>query len=166
MENEKARLLNLLRSERAALLAAVSNFDNTDWQRLAVSGQWPLADVLAHLAGWQEWMLEVYPYRLAHGRTPEDRMVTADTDTTDAWNRRFVGERQGRPPEQILRELADGFERLIAFIEGLDGTRLIAGDPWPNSAGSLADYFRMNVAEHDREHRQELQSRLPESGAS
>lgn len=148
------QLIGGIRAEREALLEVIAGLDAADLERPGTVGLWSLKDVLAHLAGWQDWKLQVYPYRLKHGEMPEALRVTPDN--IDDWNRRFVAERREQSPAAVLQELADGLQRLINLAVGLGPARLFAPDPWPQSEGSVAEYLRMYVAAHDREHREEI----------
>ena len=160
-----ASIFDEIRNERAALLETVSALHAVALERPGVVGTWSVKDVLAHIAGWQGWMLRALPARLDGRDLPDDLRVT--DDNTDEWNRRFVEERHARPPDRVLEELADGIRMLMAFAANLGATRLAASDPWPGRTGSVADYLREHIVNHDREHREQIERALKRgSGAS
>lgn len=147
-----------VRTERAALLGAVKGQDAAVLTRPGVVGQWSMKDILAHIAGWQDWMLRVYPIRLETGDMPEDLRVT--DENIDEWNRRFVAERAEYPPEKVLEDLQDGLRRLMIYAANLGASRLGAPNPWPGRSASIADYLREHLVQHDREHREQIERTL------
>lgn len=153
-----ASIFDEIRTERAALLKTIEGLDSTEIERPGTVGAWSIKDVLAHIAGWQGWMVQVYPVRLQTGDVPAELRVTEEN--TDEWNRRFVEERRGQAPEKVLGELADGLRRLQTLAAGLGLTRLTAPNPWPGREASVADYLREHLVSHDREHREQIQRAL------
>ena len=147
-----------VQSERAALLEAIRGLHPVTLERPGVLGAWSVKDVLAHIAGWQNWMIRAYPYRLEHGDLPDDLKVS--DDNVDEWNRKFVEERRGRTPDQVIEDLNDGLRRLLTWAANLGTTRLNAPDPWPGRQESIASYFREFLAGHDREHREQIERSL------
>jgi uncharacterized protein (TIGR03083 family) len=153
-----ASIFEEIRTERAALLKTISGLDAATIERPGVVGEWSVKDVLAHLAGWQDWMLRVYPARLETGEVPEDLRVTEDN--TDEWNRRFVEERRGNPLDKVVQELTDGARRLMIYAVNLGATRIAAPNPWPGREASIADYLREHLVRHDRTHREAIERAL------
>lgn len=143
---------------RAELLESIRGLHPVTLERPGVVGNWSVKDVLAHIAGWQDWMARAYPLRLEHGELPADLQVS-DANMDD-WNRRFVEERRGHTPDQLLDDLSDGMRRLLTWAANLGATRLNDANPWPGREESIADYFREFLANHDREHREQIERSL------
>ncbi len=153
-----ASIFDEIRTERAALLKVIDGLESAAIERPGMVGAWSIKDVLAHIAGWQDWMLRAYPARLETGEVPEDMQVTEDN--TDEWNERFVEERRERPPDKVLEELSDGLRRLQTFAANLGMARLTSANPWPGREASVTDYLREHLVDHDREHREHIQRAL------
>ncbi len=153
-----ASVFDDVRGERAALLDVVGGLHTVALERPGVVGAWSVKDVLAHIAGWQKWMLRVLPLRIEGRELPEDLRVT-DQNTAE-WNRRFVEERRGAPTDKVLEEMADGFRAIMVFAANLGATRLYTASPWPGRDASIADYLREHIAGHDREHREQIAQAL------
>jgi uncharacterized damage-inducible protein DinB len=153
-----ASIFEEIRTERAALLDAVKGHDAAVLTRAGVVGPWSVKDVLAHIAGWQDWMLRVYPLRLDTGDVPEDLRVT--DENIDQWNHRFVVERAEYPFEKVLEDLNDSLRRLMIYLANLGASRLAAPNPWPGRSTSITEYLREHLVEHDREHRQQIERAL------
>ena len=143
-----------IRAERAALIEYVRGLDPAALDRPGAVGRWSVKDALAHLAGWQEWMLKALPARLEHGELPEGLRVTESN--VDDWNRQFVEERRSANTDNVLDDLSTGMRRLMFFAVNLGLTRLEAPNPWPERPASLAEYLREQLAGHDREHREQI----------
>lgn len=153
-----ASVFDVVQRERAALLEAIRGLHPVTFERPGVVGNWSVKDVLAHIAGWQDWMARAYPLRLEHGALPTDLEVS-DANMDD-WNRRFVEQRRGQTPDQVLEDLDDGMRRLLTWAANLGTTRLCGPNPWPGREESIADYFREFLANHDREHREQIERSL------
>lgn len=155
-----ASVFDEVRAERAALLRTIEGLQPEVLERPGVVGEWSARDVLAHIAGWQSWMLRALPARLDGTDPPEDLRVTARN--THDWNRRFVEERRTATTAALLDEITDGLRRILTLAANLGSTRLTAPDPWPGREASFADYLREHLADHDREHREQIARALAE----
>ena len=144
--------------ERNALLALIKTLQADQMQRAGLAGGWSVRDMLAHVAGWQEWMLAALPQLLEHGELSPTWQV--EPGKRDEWNQRFVQERQNLNEEQLLEDMAGGFRRIMLYAVNLGATRLYASDPWPGATGSLAAEIRGRLPAHDREHRLLLERNL------
>ena len=153
-----ASIFEEIRTERAALIDAVKGHDAAVLTRSGAVGPWSVKDVLSHIAGWQDWMLRVYPLRLDTGDVPEELRVT--DENIDEWNRRFVAERAEYPVEKVLEDLNDGLRRLMIYLANLGASRLAAPNPWPGRSASITEYLREHLVEHDREHRHQIERAL------
>ncbi|MBI2761444.1 MAG: maleylpyruvate isomerase N-terminal domain-containing protein [Chloroflexi bacterium] len=147
-----------VRAERAALLKAIGSLHPVALDRPGVVGEWSIKDVLAHIAGWQNWMARALPIRLERGDLPDDLRVTEHN--TGDWNRKFVDERRANPPDKVIEDLNDGLRYLLTLAANLGSTRLNAPGPWSGREASIADYLRDHIVAHDREHREQIEQAL------
>ena len=153
-----------LERERRALLGTIAGIDETMLDRKGVVGDWSIKNVLAHLAGWEEWIIRALPIMLAGGELPEDLRAAARDE--NRYNREQVAEREELTPGEQLMELERIRATLIEYIRTLDEATLNRPQPWPRWKGTLAEYFFTAVRDHDAEHREMLEAavaQLPRS---
>ena len=69
---------------------------------------WSLKDILAHIIGWNEVISESLEH-VARGEPPVK--VGSGDEIFDAWNEKFVADRQDLSPHQVVNELEESFRR-------------------------------------------------------
>ena len=124
--------------------------------RKAVVGEWSIKNVLAHIAAWEAWVVQALPVRLTTGKTPED--FQARIQDEDRFNAEEVAEREELTPSEQLIELERIREALLAELRGLDAAAWERRAPWDTWEGSLAEYLRASLIEHEQEHIEELRA--------
>jgi uncharacterized protein (TIGR03083 family) len=139
---------------RAALLEAVEGLGEDALDRKGVVGEWSVKNVLAHIAAWEEWVVQALPRRLDTGTTPDDfRARVADEDR---FNAEEVAKREELTPSEQLIELQRTREALLAELRGLDAAVWERRNLWDTWEGTLAEYLRDSIVGHEREHIDEL----------
>ncbi|HEU4322998.1 MAG TPA: DinB family protein [Roseiflexaceae bacterium] len=154
-------LIDELDAARADLLASFAGLDETALDRKGLVGEWSVKNVLAHIVGWEVWVIEMLQTRLAGGDLPDHlRAAAADEH---AFNAAQVAEREELTPDEQLMELERTRDELLALLRGLDPARLDDPRPWPSARSSVADYLRASLIHHDQEHAAYLRAALDES---
>jgi uncharacterized damage-inducible protein DinB len=148
------QLLDEITGNRAELLAAITGLDEETLDRKGVVGEWSIKNVLAHLTGWEAWLIDVMPEALASGVTPE-RAQRALREM-DAWNAEQVTEREEYTPDEQLTELERTRDELIARLRTLDDAVLEQEQAWFGRPHPVAEYIRICTSHHDDEHREAL----------
>lgn len=144
-----------LSRSRAALLATIEGLDEAALDRKGVVGEWSVKNVLAHLAGWEEWVVRVLDGATPREPLPED--LRSALDDFDRFNAASVAEREEYTPVEQLMEL----ERLReALLEAIDRCGdLDAPQVWLGRERPIARLVRI-VVDHDREHLEEIEAAL------
>ncbi|HET7010417.1 MAG TPA: maleylpyruvate isomerase N-terminal domain-containing protein [Anaerolineales bacterium] len=107
---------------------------------------WKVRDVLAHLADAERGLLGQIRRMVAGGQT-----VPNDFDL-NRWNRSAVRKRAGRTPEELLDELQQAHEEVLAFLSTLQEKDFDhVGRHASGEMLSTEGYFR-RMADHRREH--------------
>ncbi|GAB4216794.1 MAG: hypothetical protein OHK0022_58340 [Roseiflexaceae bacterium] len=151
-------LIDELDAARAALLASIAGLDEAALDRKGLVGEWSAKNVLAHIAGWEVWVIEMLQTRLEGGELPDHlRAAAADEH---AFNAAQVAEREELTPDEQLMELERTREELLALLRGLDPARLEDPKPWPSAKSSIAAYLRASLIQHDQEHAAYLRAAL------
>ncbi len=153
-----ADLFAELQRERNALVDMIAGLDEATLDRKDVVGDWSIKNLLAHLVGWENWLLQSLPALLATGEMPEAMRAAAADE--DGWNARQVTEREKLTPGEQLRELEQTRAKLIEYLRGLDEATLTRPQPWPRWKGTLTEYVMGATANHEAEHREVLRAAL------
>ncbi len=114
----KSELLNWLREEYQQWEALLDQIRPEHMEQPGVNGDWSMKDIVAHLTGWNRWLLA----RLqAAGRgepeppPPWPAHLQTD-DEINAWIYEFY---RGRSLRDVLDETQQVFQQLLAVIETL-----------------------------------------------
>lgn len=114
----KAELIKWLREEEqqwALLLAAIGE---TRLAQPGVNGEWSMRDIIAHLTGWQHWL--VARLQAAAAGQPEPAPPwPADLKAEAAINGWIYTANCNRPVREVLDEAHALSEQLLAIIQAL-----------------------------------------------
>ena len=139
---------------RAELLGILGGLDAAALDRKGVVGAWSVKNVLAHLAAWEDWVVQALPARVASGTTPEDFRARAQDE--DRFNAAEVAEREELTPDEQVMELERTRDALLAYVRGLDAAALARPNPWDTWQGTIPDYLLAALRDHEAEHVAEL----------
>lgn len=149
----KQDVLARLEAARGELLAAIEGLSQEEMTRIPVAGEWPVRDILAHIAGWAAWDTGAIRDILA-GDTPD----FAPIQDVDAFNTALVAERSSWPVERILREMTEALDETRTLLAGMSEDEVCSdsrfhGPYWR----SLADWLQL-AWEHEQEHAARIQA--------
>jgi hypothetical protein len=145
-----------LGSTRAELLAAIGGLGEAALDRKGVIGDWSIKNVLAHIAAWEAWVVEVLPERMTTGTTPQGFRQRAEDE--DRFNAEEVAEREELTPDEQLMELERTRAELLAYLHGLDAAALERKQPWDTWEGTLPEYLLEALRDHEAEHVEALRA--------
>jgi uncharacterized protein (TIGR03083 family) len=145
-----------LARNRAALLDTLAGLDEDALDRKGFVGDWSAKNVLAHMAAWEEWVVQALPKRFATGTTPAD--FRARIENEDRFNAEEVAEREELTPSEQLIELERTREALLGELRGLDAATWQRRNLWDTWQGTLAEYLRDAIISHEQEHIVELRA--------
>ena len=136
---------------RLATLSLIKNLATERAQRRPRPDAWSIKDHVAHLAAVEEAVIA-----FAQRMLSEQRPV-ADTYDVDAWNARQQVRRAGLTWEEVLAELSNTREQLLAMLDEIPeevlnriGSHPVWGDPITLSSMLRVPY------RHERGHRDEI----------
>jgi hypothetical protein len=145
--DEKALLIQKLDDARAAMQALIDEIDH----EMELYPGWTIKHVLAHIAGWDDMMVE-----LLEAHTKGEEHTTMMFRSIDEYNANSVETRQGLNYRQVHAEWQQVRDKVKALIQALPAEKL-AGQllfPW-GQRGTVADAVAI-FAPHEIEHVQEL----------
>jgi hypothetical protein len=121
---KKSELLNWLQKEYQNWEAFLDQIGPTRMDQPAVNGEWSMKDVVAHLTGWNRWL--VARLQAAQHSEPEPSPPWPEhLKTDDEINEWIYKSNCQRPVSEVLDEMHDVFQQFISVIEGLPEDILI-----------------------------------------
>jgi uncharacterized protein (TIGR03083 family) len=150
--------IGMLDRTRQALLELIAALDEEALDRKGTVGGWSVKNVLAHLAAWEDWVVQALPQRVATGATPEDFRARAEDE--DRFNAEEVAEREELTPGEQLMELERTRAELLSYVRGLDAATVTRRGPWVGWPGTIAEYLVEALGEHEAEHVDALRKAL------
>ena len=146
----KSDLLDWLQEEYQQWEALLDQVGPARMDQPGVNGDWSMKDIIAHLTGWNRWL--VARLQAAQRSEPEPPPPwPAHLQTDDKINAWIYESNRGRPVGVLLDETQQVFQQLLAVIEGLpDEVRIeriepayhlvwVGGQRFP--AGEFFDHF-------------------------
>jgi hypothetical protein len=125
------------------------------WSRRSVVEGWTNKDILAHLAGGNDLLVQTLLRSLTADDWSDPGVLAPDTD---AENARRVAERRSWSIGQLIAELERDIDEILGWLRQLDdGHQHVRPDGLGMTVG---EFFRLVHQErHDRVHMEQLQQR-------
>jgi hypothetical protein len=114
----KSELLNWLQEEYQKWEAFLNEIGEGRMDQPGVNGDWSMKDIVAHLTGWNRWLV----VRLqAAGRGEPEPLPPwpAHLQTDDEINAWIYESNRGRSAREVLDETHQVFQQLLAVIDSL-----------------------------------------------
>lgn len=150
-----AHALERLHQSRQALLKLIQPLSEAELKGPPVEGIWTIHDVLGHIAAWEKALLEPLQVLVQGGEfTPQ---VIADHD---AWNAVQASLRKTWSAAQLLQELHDTRQALIAAAEQLTPEQCGRLFPAPWGGDDTLPAMLDGLAWHEEEHTRAVRAYL------
>jgi hypothetical protein len=151
-----ASVASRLAQDRAELIAFARSAPAEWWERPSVVDGWLNRDILAHLAGGNDLLLQRLLHSAVTGEPPDPSVFALDTDDENA---RGVAQRRSWSIPQLIDELERGgaeVQALLAQLTEDDRERRWGGYPI-----TLGRFLHIVEEErHDHEHLEQLRTAL------
>jgi hypothetical protein len=143
---KKSKLLKWLQEEHEQWEAFLDQIGPERMEQPGVNGAWSMKDIIAHLTGWNHWLvarLQAAQRSQAEPSPPWPSRLQSE-DEINAW---IYESSQGRSLREVLDEANQVYQQLRAVIEGLpDDVRIERIEPayflvWVNDERFLAGEF-------------------------
>lgn len=146
---------NQLAEDRTEVIAFARSIPEAEWTRLSGVEAWTCKDLLAHLAGGNDQLLQVMLRKAIAGERLEASLMDVDTDRENAM---CVAERGDWPVERLIAELEADDEELQHLLSQLNQDHEHLQDGLPMTLGSFLQIVRHE--RHDMEHLTQLKAAL------
>jgi hypothetical protein len=151
MEANAMNTNEILYNGHVTVLKVVQAFPTSAWEKPGVCGVWSAKDVVAHLASFEQVLVEVLSGFLGDDATPTLDRFIVDIET---FNRAEVARRQDRSASEILAEYKSLYEQAAHLLGRIppemrwqNGTL-----PWYGEDYDLDDFIVYSVYGHKQEH--------------
>jgi DinB superfamily len=150
----KDKLMNardILKYGQATALQAIDGFPETAWETPGACGAWSVKDIIAHLASYEEVLVDVLSGFVGRHPTP---YLDKFTELGGQFNDTEVTRRRGRTVSEVLDEFNDAHAQVMSLAEriGPDMFRHTGTLPWYGMQYALDDVLVYMYYGHKREH--------------
>jgi|SRR5215467_9534994 len=121
------------------------------------TGTWSAKDHIAHLTGWQSYLLDQLQAVLTNSKPP---VFMPGLSTVDEVNECFYQEYKDRPLAEILVAFRASYQRILVMVEDLSEEALNAPFPWRPDIPNLWSLIAEDTYEHYKEHGDAIQQGL------
>jgi uncharacterized damage-inducible protein DinB len=143
--------VDILKYGHQTLLNSFNGLPEEDWHSAGVCGVWSVQDILAHLASYEQVLIEVLNSLLNDSPTPTlERFGQLGLRFNDV----EVEARRGKTVGEVLAEYQDAHTQTVALLAQIPAeTRRQNGTlPWYGSDYDLDDFIVYTFYGHKREH--------------
>jgi hypothetical protein len=114
----KSELLNWLKDENRRWEALLGEIGPQRMEQPGVNGDWSMKDLVAHLAGWNRWLL-VRVQAAVRGEAEPPPPWPAHLQEDDQINAWIYQAARERPARQVLDDSRDILQQILAVLEAL-----------------------------------------------
>lgn len=142
---------DVLRYGHQTVERAVAGLDKSDWQAAGVTGVWSVKDVIAHLASFEQVLVEILESLLSPGPTPT---VERFKQGQQRFNDYEVNRRRQLTVREVWDEYERGHLRTLELLAQIPCQQLQENGalPWYGPAYDLEDFMVYTFYGHKREH--------------
>ena len=142
---------DILKYGQLIVLQAIDGFPETAYETPGACGVWSVKDIIAHLASYEEVLVDVLSAFVGRYPTPNlDRF----TGQGGQFNDIEVEKRKGRNMRELLDEFTDTHAQVMSLAERIrpEVFRQVGTLPWYGMEYSLDDVLVYMYYGHKREH--------------
>lgn len=114
----KAELLKWLHEEQQKWELILAAIGETRMAQPGVNGDWSMRDIVAHLTGWQHWLVARLQAAAA-GQPAPTPPWPADLPSEEETNAWIYESNRTRTVRQVLNDMHDVYKQLLATIQAL-----------------------------------------------
>ena len=142
---------DILKYGQGTVLQTIEGFPEAAWERSGACGVWSVKDILAHLASYEEVLVDILSAFVGRHATPYlDKFTGLDGQFNDT----EVERRRGRSVQEILDEFNDAHAQVLSLAAQIrpEQFRQVGSLPWYGMEYSLDDVIVYMYYGHKREH--------------
>ena len=164
----KADLLERIHSSYAALEQTIGRLKEQQ-MTTPIDGSWSAKDLLAHVAAWQQVMLQFHIQHMPFEQVTGLNDVPYASTPVDQINEAFYARDKELPLDQALQTFRTGHQQLLATLNDMSEADLFRSytpaGRGPDSTGRLIDWIIGDSYDHYDEHRATIERLLAAQAA-
>jgi hypothetical protein len=143
--------MDILKYGQATALQAFNDFPESGWETPGACGTWSVKDIIAHLASYEEVLVDVLSGFVGKHPTP---YLDKFTGLGGQFNDIEVERRKGKTMREVLDEFNDTHAQVMSLAERIRSEvfRQVGTLPWYGMDYSLDDVIVYMYYGHKREH--------------
>lgn len=145
--------LDILKYGHLTVLRSLEAVPQSEWQRPGVCGVWSIRDIVAHLASYEQMLLEILAGFVGEDR-PTPALTRMTTEGPQVFNDYEVEQRQTLTPAEVLAEYKDMYDQVMSYAVRIrpETYRQNGALPWYGAEYDLDDFLVYTFYGHKREH--------------
>ncbi|HEU5103920.1 MAG TPA: ClbS/DfsB family four-helix bundle protein [Roseiflexaceae bacterium] len=157
----KAELLERIHSSYAALERTIGQLKQ-EHMTTPIDGSWSAKDLLAHIAAWQQVMLQFHVGGKPFEQVTRLENVPYGPTPVDQINEAFYARDKDLPLAEVLQTFRAGHQQLLDTLETMSEAELLKHytPPGRTNGGRLLDWVAGDSYDHYDEHRATLERLL------
>jgi DinB family protein len=142
---------DILKYGQLTVLQAINGFPEGAWETAGACGVWSVKDIVAHLASYEQVLVDVLTTFLDGGPTPALSMFI---EQGDRFNDIEVSRRKAKTIQEVLAEFNDTHIQVMSLIAAIpsETLRQTGTLPWYGMQYALDDVLVYMYYGHKREH--------------
>ncbi len=143
--------VDILKYGQATVLQSIEGFPEGEWETTGACGVWSVKDIIAHLASYEEVLVDILSAFISKHATP---YLDKFTEPGGQFNDSEVERRKRRTVREVLDEFNDAHAQAMSLAEQIrpEVFRQTGTLPWYGMAYSLDDVIVYMYYGHKREH--------------
>ncbi len=142
---------DILKYGQRTVLQTIEGFPETAWEAPGACGIWSVKDIIAHLASYEEVLVDILSRFVGRHPTPYlDKFIELGGQFNDT----EVERRKGKTAKEVLDEFNDAYAQVMSLAERIrpEEFRQVGTLPWYGMDYSLDDVLVYMYYGHKREH--------------
>ena len=142
---------DILKYGQPTVLQTINGFPETAWETAGACGVWSVKDIIAHLASYEQVLVDILTTFTGSGPTPA---LNAFIEQGGQFNDSEVSRRKAKTIQDVLAEFNDTHAQVMALIVKIspETLRQTGTLPWYGMDYSLDDVIVYMYYGHKREH--------------
>ncbi|HLZ63025.1 MAG TPA: DinB family protein [Ktedonosporobacter sp.] len=142
---------DILKYGQRTALQAIDGLPESEWEKPGACGRWSVKDIIAHLASYEQVLVDILKGYTGGGATP---VLESYIELGEQFNDREVSKRNAKTIQEVLAEFNDAHTQVMSLIVNIPAETLRQNGtlPWYGMDYALDDVIVYMYYGHKREH--------------
>jgi DinB superfamily len=146
--------VDILKYGQLTVLHTIDGFPDSAWETTGACGVWSVKDIIAHLASYEQVLIEVLSTFAGDGPDVSRPYLARFTEPGGQFNDTEVAVRREKPIKEVLGEFSDAHAQVMSMVRQIPPETLRQSGtlPWYGLEYALDDLLVYLYYGHKREH--------------